>query len=163
VHWKRGSKYSQTQFLKISKHKNKKTSTRGNLSSKSSESGSHHEGKFYRQQKRLNTKSESANKDKNYNPHKTQNFKNVKVKAMKMRKVKALTTRKAKSTAKVNEVKAIEKTLTGLRREGEKQVNKKIGSEPAITLPPHFTNMFNNPVFIYIIHIYIHNIYHFYF
>jgi hypothetical protein len=44
-----------------------------------------------------------------------QNFKNVKVKAMKMRKVKALTTLKAKSTAKVNEVKAIEKTLTGFR------------------------------------------------
>jgi hypothetical protein len=78
-----------------------------------------------------------------------QNFKNVKVKAMKMRKVKALTTIKVKSTAKVNKVKAIERTLTGFRIEGEKQVNKKIGSELAITLPSHFTNMFNRPVFIY--------------
>ena len=53
-------------------------------------------------------------------------------------------------TAKVNEVKAIEKTLTGFRIEIEKQLNKKIGSEPTITLPPHFTTMFNIPVFIYI-------------
>ena len=122
----------------MSKHKNTKTSTRGNLSSKNrSESESHYEGKFYRQQKRLNTKSESEN-----DQHKTQNFKNEKVKAMKRRKVKALTI-KAKSTAKVNEVKAIEKTLTGFRIEGEKQLNQRIGSEPTVTLLPRFTTMFN--------------------
>jgi hypothetical protein len=97
----------------MSKHKNTKISTRWNLFSKRrSESESHHEGKFYRQQRRLNTKSESANKDKNYDPHKTQNFK--------IMKVKALTTIKAKSTAKVNEVKALGKTLIGFRIEGKK-------------------------------------------
>ena len=60
-----------------------------------------------------------------------------------MRKVKALTTIKAKSTAKVNEVKAIEKTLTGFRIEGEKQVDQRIGSKTTVTLLPRFTTMFN--------------------
>ncbi len=46
-------------------------------------------------------------------------------------------------------MKALEKTLIGFRIEGKKQVNKNIGSEPAISLPPHFTNMFNSPVFTY--------------
>jgi len=50
------------------------------------------------------------------------------VKAIKVRKEKALTEIRAKSTAKVNEVKAIEKTLTGFRIEGEKQLNQRIGS-----------------------------------
>jgi len=71
------------------------------------------------------------------------------VKAIEVRKVTALTKIKTKPTAKVDEVKAIEKTLTRFRIDIEKQSNKKIGSEPAITLPPHFTNMFNSPVFIY--------------
>ncbi len=53
-------------------------------------------------------------------------------------------------TAKVNEVKAIERALTGLRIDIEGRLNKKIGSEPVITLPPHFATMFNSPVFIYI-------------
>jgi hypothetical protein len=128
-----------------------KPSTGGNLSSKRrSESESHYEGKFYRQQKRLNTKSESEN-----DQHKTQNFKNVEVKAMKRRKVKALTTIKAKSTAKVNEGKAIEKTLTGFRIEGEKLVNPKIESETTVTLPSRFTAMCNIPIFIYISTIFI--------
>jgi hypothetical protein len=133
-----------------------KPSTGGNLSSKRrSESESHYEGKFYRQQKRLNTKSESENEDKNYDQHKMQNFKNVKVKAMKMRKVKALTTIKAKSTATVNEVKAIERTLTGFRIEGEKQVDPRIESETTVTLPSRFTAMFNISIFIYILTIFI--------
>jgi hypothetical protein len=65
------------------------------------------------------------------------------VKAIKMRKVRVLTTIKAKSTAKVNEVKAIEKTLTGCRIEGEKQVEQRSGSETTKTLLPRFTTMFN--------------------
>jgi hypothetical protein len=65
------------------------------------------------------------------------------VKAIKVRKEKALTKIRAKSTAKVNEVKAIEKTLTGFRIEGEKQLNQRIGSEPTVTLLPRFTTMFN--------------------
>ena len=69
---------------------------------------------------------------------------------MKRRKVKALMTIKAKSTAKVNEVKAIEKTLTGPRIKGKKQLNQKIGSEPTSTLPSHFTAMINISIFIYI-------------
>jgi hypothetical protein len=76
--------------------------------------------------------------------------KNKDVKDVKVRSEEALTKIRAKMTAKVNEVKAIEKTLTGCRIEIEKQLNKKIGSEPTITLPPHFTTMFNIPVFIYI-------------
>ncbi len=57
--------------------------------------------------------------------------------------MKALTTIKAKSTAKVKEVKAIEKTLTGFRIEGEKQVDQRIESETTVTLLPHFTTLFN--------------------
>ncbi len=60
-----------------------------------------------------------------------------------MRKVKALTTIKAKSTAKVNEVKAIEKTLTGFGIEGEKQVDPRIESETTVTLLPPFPTLFN--------------------
>jgi hypothetical protein len=118
-------------------------------SKRRSESESHDESKFHDQQKRLNSKSESESKDKNYCQHNTQNFKsenknkNVKVKAIKVRKEKALTKIKAKSTAKVNEVKAIEKTLTGFRIEGEKQLDQRIGSETTVTLLPRFTTMFN--------------------
>jgi hypothetical protein len=63
------------------------------------------------------------------------------VKDVKARSKEALTKIKTKLTAKVNEVKAIEKTLTGSRI--EKQLNKKIRSEPTITLPSRFTAMFN--------------------
>jgi hypothetical protein len=72
------------------------------------------------------------------------------VKDAKVRNEEALTKIRAKMTTKVNKVKAIEKTLTGFRIEIEKQLNEKIGSEPTITLPPHFTTMFNIPIFIYI-------------
>ncbi len=64
------------------------------------------------------------------------------MKAIKVRKEEALTKIRAKSTAKVNKVKAIEKTLTGFRIEGEKQLNQRIGSEPTVTLLPRFTTMF---------------------
>ena len=53
-------------------------------------------------------------------------------------------------TAKVNEVKAIERTMTGFRREVEKQLDTKIRSESTITLPPHFATTFNIPVLTYI-------------
>jgi hypothetical protein len=72
------------------------------------------------------------------------------VKAIKVRNEEALTKIRAKLTAKVNEVKAIEKTLTGSKIEREKQLNKKKGSEPTITLPPRFTTMFNISISIYI-------------
>jgi hypothetical protein len=72
------------------------------------------------------------------------------MKAVKMRNKEALTKIRAKLTAKVNEVKAIEKTLTGSKIEREEQLNKKIGSEPTITLPPRFTTMFNISISIYI-------------
>jgi hypothetical protein len=67
-----------------------------------------------------------------------------------VRNEEALTKIRTKMTAKVNEVKAIERALTGLRIDIEGRLNKKIGSEPVITLPPHFATMFNSPVFIYI-------------
>ncbi len=103
-----------------------------------SESESH----YYRQQERLNSKSESKTKNEN-------------VKAIKVREVEALTKLKDKITMKVNEVKAIEKTLTGPRIKRKKQLNQKIGSEPTGTLPSHFTAMFNIPIFIYILTIFI--------
>jgi hypothetical protein len=74
---------------------------------------------------------------------------------MKRRKVKALKTTKALSTAKVNEVKDIEKTLTGFRVEGEKQVDPRIESETTIALSSCFTTMFRIPIFIYILTIFI--------
>jgi len=62
----------------------------------------------------------------------------VKVKAIKVRKVKTLT----KSTAKVNEVKAIKKTLTGFRIGGEKQMDQKIGQDMTVTLLSRFPTLF---------------------
>jgi hypothetical protein len=114
------------------------------------------ESKSYSYRKRLNSKSESESRNENYCQDERQNFKsenknkNEDVKDVKVRNEEALTKIRAKRSAKVNEVKAIEKTLTRFRREIEKQLNKKIGSEPTITLPPHFATMFNIPVFIYI-------------
>jgi hypothetical protein len=49
------------------------------------------------------------------------------VKDVKVRNEEALTKIRAKMTAKVDEVKAIEKTLTRFRIEIENQLNKKIG------------------------------------
>jgi hypothetical protein len=65
-----------------------------------------------------------------------------------VRNEKKLTKTKAKMTAKVDEVKAIEKTLTGFRMEIGKQLDKKIGSKSPVTLPPHFATTFNIPVSI---------------
>jgi hypothetical protein len=72
------------------------------------------------------------------------------VKDIKVKSGEAFTKTKTKMKAKVNEVKAIERTLTGFRIEIGKQLDQKIGSEPTITLPPHFTTMFNISVCIYI-------------
>jgi hypothetical protein len=51
-------------------------------------------------------------------------------------------------TAKADEVKAIEKTLTGFRMEIETQLGQKIGSESPVTLPPHFATTLNISVLI---------------
>jgi hypothetical protein len=59
-----------------------------------------------------------------------------------------LTNAKAKVTAKVGEVKAIEKTLIGFRMEIEKQLDKKIEAESPVTLPPHFATTFNISILI---------------
>jgi hypothetical protein len=72
------------------------------------------------------------------------------VKDIKVKNEEALTKIRTKMTAKVNEVKAIERTQTRFWIDIEKQLNKKTGSELASTLPPHFTTMFNSPVFVYI-------------
>jgi hypothetical protein len=45
-------------------------------------------------------------------------------------------TAKAKVTARVDEVKALEKTLEEFRVEKEKQVDKRIEAEAPVTLPP---------------------------
>jgi hypothetical protein len=72
------------------------------------------------------------------------------VKDIKVKNEEALTKIRTKMTAKVDEVKAIERTRTRFRIDLEKQLNIKTGSELASTLPPHFTTMFNSPVFVYI-------------
>ncbi len=112
----------------------------------------------------MNSKSESESRYENHCQYGKQNFKsenknksnkNKDVKAVKVKSGEALTKIKAKLTAKVNEVKAIEKTLTGSRVERKKQLNEKIGSEPTSTLPSRFTAMFNISIFIYIFTIFI--------
>jgi hypothetical protein len=72
------------------------------------------------------------------------------VKDVKVRNEEALIKIRAERTAKVNEVKAMEKTPTRIGIEIEKQLNKKTGSEPTVTLPPHVATMFHIPIFIYI-------------
>jgi hypothetical protein len=158
AHWKKDSAFSQTRFKKISNSKNTEKYPGGNLSSKRrSESESH----YYGQQERLNSKSESKNRNKNYRQYKTQNFesesktKNGNMKAIKVRKEEALTKLKNKITIKVNEVKAIEKTLTGPRIKRKKQLHQRIGSKLTSTLPSHFTATINISIFIYILTIFI--------
>ncbi len=114
------------------------------------------ESKSYSHRKRLSSKSESENRNEANCQSERQNFKsenknkNEDMKDVKVRNKEALAKRRAKKTTKVNEVKAIEKNLTIFRIEIEKQLNKKIGSEPTIALLPHFSTMFNIPAFIYI-------------
>jgi hypothetical protein len=112
----------------------------------------------------MNSKSESESRYKSHCQYKKQNFhsenenknnENKDVKAVKVRSGEALTKMKAKLTAKVNEVKAIEKTPTGSRIERKKQLKEKIGSDPTSTLPSRFTAMCNISIFIYIFTIFI--------
>jgi hypothetical protein len=115
------------------------------------------ERESYSQYKRLDSKSEikSENKNESYSQYERLNSKREIKSENKDAKVRneekpmtLLTNTKAKVTAKVDEVKAIEKTLTGFRMEIEKQLDKKIGSESPVTVPPHFATTFNIPVLI---------------
>jgi len=72
------------------------------------------------------------------------------VKTVKVRSGEASTKIKAKLTLKVNEVKAIGKTLTGSRIDRKKQLNEKTGSDPTSTLLSRLTALFNISIFIYI-------------
>jgi hypothetical protein len=72
------------------------------------------------------------------------------VKTVKVRSGEASTKIKAKLTLKVNEVKAIGKTLTGSRIDRKKQLNEKTGSDPTSTLLSRLTALFNIAIFIYI-------------
>jgi hypothetical protein len=72
------------------------------------------------------------------------------VKDVKVRNEEKPTKTKTKMTAKVNEVKAIKRTMTGFRRKIEKQLDTKIRSKSTITLPPHLAVTFNIPILIYI-------------
>ncbi len=101
------------------------------------------ESKSYSQYKTLNSKSEIKGEIESEN----RNVKDVKVKN-KEKLTTLVTNTKAKMTAKVDEVKAMEKTLTGFRMEIEKQLDKKIGSESPATLPPHSATTFNFSVLI---------------
>jgi hypothetical protein len=112
------------------------------------------ESKSYRQHKRLNSNSESESQNKNDQYHKQKlksenRTENRDVKDVKVRNKEEPTKTKAKITAKVNEVKAIERTMTGFRREIEKQLDIRIRSESTTTLPPHFATTFNISVLIY--------------
>ncbi len=71
------------------------------------------------------------------------------MKDVKVRNEEKPTKTKAKMTAKVNEVKAIERTMTGFRKEIEKQLDTRIRSESMITLPPYFATTFYIPVLVY--------------
>ncbi len=51
-------------------------------------------------------------------------------------------------TAKADEVKTIEKILTGFRTEVDKQLNKKLELDPPVTLPLHSATPFNISIFI---------------
>ncbi len=76
------------------------------------------------------------------------------------RKLKTLfETAKAKVTAKVDEVKALEKTLKEVRVEKEKQIDKKIEAGSSITLPPHFATTFNISILTFTIFIFTFNIF----
>ncbi len=113
------------------------------------------ESKSYSQHKRLNSNSESESRKEN-NQYDKQKLKsenrteNRDVKDMKVRNEEKPTKTKATMTAKVNEVKAIERTMTGFRKEIEKQLDTRIRSESTITLPPHFATTFYIPSLIYI-------------
>jgi hypothetical protein len=117
-----------------------------------SESYNHHR----RLNQKLKPKSESENRNEKHCQNERQNFKsenknkNKDVKDIKVKNEEALTKIRTKMTAKVDEVKALERTGTRFRIDLEKQLNKKTGSELASTLPPHFTTMFNRPVFVYL-------------
>jgi hypothetical protein len=100
---------------------------------------------------RLKPKSESENRNRKHCQNVRQDFRSENKKKNKDIKVKnegALTKIRTKMTAKVDEVKAIERTRMRFRIDLEKQLNKKTGSELASTLPPYFTTMFNSPVFV---------------
>ncbi len=53
-----------------------------------------------------------------------------------------LITAKAKKTARVDDVKALEKTLEVFRVEKDKQIDKRIETEASTTLPPHVATTF---------------------
>jgi hypothetical protein len=123
------------------------------------------ESKSYSQYKRLNSKSgsKSENRSESYSRYERINLKsenkseNKDIKDVKVRNEEKITKTKAKMTAKVDEVKAIEKTLTEFTMEKVKQLDKKIGSESPVTLPLHFATTFNISIF----DLHPHNIYYF--
>jgi hypothetical protein len=70
-----------------------------------------------------------------------------------------LKTVKTEVTAKVDEVKTIEKALKEFRVEKEKQVDKRIEAESPVTLPPHFATTFNISILTFTIFIFTFNIF----
>ncbi len=62
-------------------------------------------------------------------------------------------------TARADKVKALEKTLKAFRVRKEKQVDKKIGGESSVTLPPHFAATFNSFMSTFTIFIFTFNIF----
>jgi hypothetical protein len=142
THWKKRSTSSLAQLRESNNLKNTKTFPEGNLSSKRR---SGNEIKLHDQQERLNSKSESKNK--NYYQHRTQNLGSQSKTTREVTKEDVFTQIKAKVTTKVNEVKATESTLT--------QLNQKIGQESKSTLPSRFKAMFNASICIYILIIFI--------
>jgi len=66
---------------------------------------------------------------------------------------------KTEVTAKVDEVKTIEKALKEFRVEKEKQVDKRIEAESPVTLPPHSATTFNISILTFTIFILTSNIF----
>jgi hypothetical protein len=108
------------------------------------------EGESYSQYKRLNSRSKTKSESKNesYSQYERLDSKSrikSENKNVKVRNAEKLMTL---LTAKADEVKAIENTLTGFRMEIETQLDQKIGSESPVTLPPHFATTLNISVLI---------------
>jgi hypothetical protein len=89
------------------------------------------ESESYSQYERLKTKSENKSENKDVEVRNENKL------------VIMVTSTKTKVTAKADEVKAIEKTLTGFRMKIEKRLDKKTGSDSPVTLPLHFATPFD--------------------
>jgi hypothetical protein len=136
VRWEKRSTFSQVQARKLSKLKSTKAPTTKNLFPKRRS-----ESESYNQYHGNKSKNDLKSEDKD-------------IKVKNERKPRSLLkTVDTEVTAKVDEVKTIEKALKEFRVEKEKQVDKKIEAESPVTLPPHSATTFNISILTFTIFI----------